>query len=182
VRANVERLLNFIIMYQEKEVNYNGRIYTVTSEGRIFRTGGKPKERHELKGGKETTGYLSTRIGGKAMRIHVLVATTFLIRPEGKMHVNHKNGIKHDNTLENLEWCTHRQNIDHAVINHLTSLNRGSKNGMAKITEEIVMNIKKEYKPHVFGRKAICEKYGITLACLKDIIRGRSWNHVKLTE
>jgi len=164
-------------MYQEKEVNYNGRIYTVTSEGRIFRTGGKPKERHELKGGKETTGYLSTRIGGKAMRIHVLVATTFLIRPEGKMHVNHKNGIKLDNRLENLEWVTPKQNVRHAIENGLMNT-RGTNHAHARIDFNIVKKIR-ELKQNGFTSPNIKYMLGLDIGerHIRDIINRKCWDY-----
>lgn len=69
-------------------------------------------------------GYKSVRAFGKTMMEHRLVAKTFLPNPENKPCVNHKNGIKTDNRVENLEWCTHSENTRHAYATGLISLRK----------------------------------------------------------
>jgi hypothetical protein len=73
--------------------------------------------------------------------VHRLVAQHFIPNPENKKHVNHINGIKSDNDVNNLEWCTQKENNQHAFRTGLNS-NLGIKNRKTILTEEQVKEIK----------------------------------------
>lgn len=55
--------------------------------------------------------------------VHRLVAKHFLKKIEGKNYINHKDGDKLNNRIDNLEWCTHSENMKHAYKNNLCSPN-----------------------------------------------------------
>ena len=57
--------------------------------------------------------HLSKNGKQKAYSIHQLVAKTFIPNPKNLPQINHKNGIKHDNRVENIEWCTNKENSLH---------------------------------------------------------------------
>ena len=63
----------------------------------------------------DAKGYRRLSYKGKNYLEHRLIAQTFIPNPDNKTEVNHINGIKHDNRVENLEWVTHQQNIMHAL-------------------------------------------------------------------
>lgn len=67
----------------------------------------------QLKAGRTPNGYLMVGVHGKSRLIHRLVGITFLAPVNGKTQINHKNGIKTDNTLTNLEWSTQSENVRH---------------------------------------------------------------------
>src|SRR4030067_1128401 len=68
---------------------------------------------------------LKTRIrkNGKSTRflLHRLIAIAFIDNPNNKSQINHKNGLKNDNRIENLEWCNNSENAKHAENNNLRS-------------------------------------------------------------
>lgn len=68
---------------------------------------------------KDKDGYLRCNLKKdgyvRQASVHRLVAETFLDNPLRKMQINHKNGVKNDNRLENLEWCTNSENQRHKV-------------------------------------------------------------------
>lgn len=71
---------------------------------------------------------------------HRLVALTFIPNNENKPHINHIDGIKTNNNINNLEWCTPKENSIHAVENNLINPKKGVNNPSSKQTCQYDLN------------------------------------------
>lgn len=79
----------------------------------------------------------------KNFKVHRLVAQTFIPNPENKLTVNHKDGNKSNNSVENLEWCTQSENVIHAYKKGLAKRRTGKMNKNSKIVYQIDKETKK---------------------------------------
>lgn len=132
-------------------------------------------------------GYLCTMLQndqGKynSWTVHKWIALTFHGPcPKGK-EVNHKDGNKLNNKPDNLEYCTHKQNCQHAVDNGLWEIRVGELNGMAKLTNEQVLRARemKRTKGRFWGRNELAKEYGISAKHLQKIVNNPdvSWYNV----
>jgi hypothetical protein len=120
---------------------------------------------------------------GVANRVHRLVAYTFLGEPpKDKPDVNHIDGNKTNNCLENLEWSNKSLNGLHAHkhgLNNTINNPRGEKHGMAKITNEIAKQIKIMLRDKV-PRKVISKKLNVSMTTVNLIAINKTWKCVSI--
>ncbi len=131
---------------------------------------------------KEKLGYLTVHLRkndgtlGKHRKVHRLVAEAFLENPENKPQVNHIDGNKENNNVENLEWVTASENIIHAVSKKLRVAAKGECHSQAKLNEESVIEIKRRYSLRGISQKKLGEIYNVSQSQISRIIRNERWN------
>lgn len=125
-------------------------------------------------------GYKTSKLckEGKCRRltIHRLVAKAFLENPNGYSQVNHIDGNKENNRVDNLEWCSPSANIKHAYETGLMKKDHliGENHVAAKLTWEEVRSIRKRLKAGEKGAK-LAEEYGVSPTTITYIKQNKIW-------
>lgn len=113
-----------------------------------------------------TRGYLVCCLGTKSLRVHQLIARTFIGKPEKGYEINHKNGIKTDNRLENLEICSHADNVKHALRTVVKKSN--------KLNRETVKEIRYLFQSGI-PKQDIADAYGVKIRQVYKVGSGEQW-------
>lgn len=160
---------------------YEG-IYQISDNGDIKSLNRFDKAGHNLKelirkqkvtkfGYKNITLYKDGK--RKEYFVHRLVAYTFIGMPKGKKQVNHKNGNKIDNRVENLEWVTVSENHKHMYRTGLRSM-EGEHHNNRKVNAKQAIEIFKSREKGV----DLAKKYGVTTGTISLIRRSKNWTSV----
>lgn len=188
-------LLTFIVtkqlnaMQDTKEIwkpvkGYEGR-YEVSNLGNVrslpwiqkHSSGGKSflrKGRNiKIRVGVAFNGYSNVMLDNNSLYHHRVVAIAFIPNPENKPFINHKNGIKTDNRIENLEWVTRSENAKHSFKIGLQS-NKGENHPQHKLTWDLVESIRKRYSTGESSWK-IYKSMNVSYTTIKDVIKKSIW-------
>lgn len=161
---------------------FNG-LYQVSNYGRVRsldrvvkRKGYVLQKGKVLSPAKSSTGYMVVQLTGinhkrVNVSVHRLVAKAFCKQEDGANEVNHKNGKKDDNRAENLEWCTHRQNVKHRydVLGQKADCRK-----LRKLTNNQVKDVRESNE----GLRSLARKYGVTLRVIRAIKNRETYREV----
>lgn len=129
-------------------------------------------------------GYLVVTLYGdrrsQKVLVHRLVAAAFIRQPASGEEVNHCDGAKVNNRVENLEWVTSSENNRHAIRSGLRTahalVRRGEDHGRAKLTVPDVILIRE--LSGTLSQRAIARRFGMAKSSIGSIIRGEHWKCV----
>jgi hypothetical protein len=168
---------------------YEG-LYQISDKGRVKSLARKVNHPHSgfqtlkekiLKSGKNSRGYLVVILCENKIRktsmVHRLVATTFLRNFGDKKTINHKNGVKTDNHLGNLEFVTQKENVQHSYNMGLSN-NRGEKSCLSKLTEKEVLQIRDLRGCGRFSQREVAEFYNCVESTVNAVVNRKSWRHI----
>ena len=113
----------------------------------------------------------------QTMTVHRLVAERFLgPAPSPKHEINHKNGVKDDPRLDNLEWVTSAENHKHAAENGLKT--HGKDHHSAKLTGQKATEIRSLYATGDYTMVGLGKMFGITKQAIWRVVHRETWQHV----
>ena len=151
-------------------------------DGVLFRKRGNGSSRRV--GRLTTPGYIqiSGTIAGKSVTIleHRLIWAFYhgIDGMKPKMQINHLNGDKTDNRIENLELVTQSENMKHAYSTGLMKAMKGSDNPDSRLDERRVLMIKVLLETGIFKNREVADVFGVSGTNIGHIMRGSTWGHV----
>lgn len=147
---------------------YDGE-FQISNYGRVTR-------KIFLKPYHHISGYIHLFVRGKCKKQHRLIAEAFIPKVDGKNFVNHKNGIKSDNRIENLEWVTISENIKHAYRLELIPPKKGMGHPGRKLDEHQVRTIFHSS----MSLNDLAAKYKVNTSCIAAIKKRKIWKHLEM--
>lgn len=153
--------------------------YILYSDGSVY---SRYKGRF-IKFSPDKKGYYTSRLivdgKPKTVKLHRLVGENFVDNPHNYAEINHIDGDKSNNHVNNLEWCSRGYNLQHAWDLELRVRPNGGLNGRATISEETAIGICED----IIGKHKTCDiarKYGVKWHIVDSIRRGKTWKHVSI--
>jgi hypothetical protein len=168
-----------------------GMPYWVSNQGRFKNPYGRILCLHSHPKGYHTVQIPKRDNAGYRTQTHRLVALAFIPNPNNYPQVNHINGMKTDNRVENLEWCTNKQNAHHAIANGLRPDYKKiyaakERKGRYNVTNDTIIEIR-NFKLSQNGigpgsevtRKDLAKKYVVSVEFVKSIRAGQCYEYIK---
>lgn len=171
-----ESYSNYYQVSDQGNVRSVDRFITYKDGKRVFKKGIPIVGSFDKNGYHQVLLYKNTR--RITARVHRIVLDTFSQNVHKKPEINHINGVKDDNRLENLEWVTVSENAIHARLTGLQPTQYGKDNPNIKLTKTDVLKAR-ELRNSGMKLTSIAESIGTSVSNVKNIVYGYTWTWLK---
>lgn len=152
-------------------------LFSVSNKGQLF----SKRTKKILKQNPTGSGYNTcvTKLNGRkgvnlVLKLHREVAKAFIPNPNNLPVVNHKDGNKLNNDVENLEWVSVRDNVLHALSNELSTVEHLLEANLLnrKLSKDDVLFVRNNYKPYDknLGTRGLARRFGVSHKTIQDVI------------
>ena len=149
--------------------------YKVSTTGEVWSC----KYHKFLKFSFDRRGYARVKLYNESSKctvlVHRLVGIAFIPNPSGKRTINHKDGVKSNNNVSNLEWATDSENAIHAFN---TGLRKAPKQKSRKLSREEVLSVRKLYFENHEKQRDIAIKYGMNQRAIWAVIHKKTYKEI----
>lgn len=150
--------------------------YSVTRDGRVW---SNRLRKGWLTPNVDKNGYHRIHMIGdsgkrKGVYAHQIVALVYIPNPENKLEVNHLDHNKSNNCVENLAWCTHRENIQHDWANGKRRPNYSGQ----KYSISLIKRIRRMFNSGKYTQMEISRMFSIPQPTIYVIVRHKTWENI----
>lgn len=171
------------IMKEEwKDIDGYEGLYKVSNLGRVKSMNYNKTGREKCLKSSDRKGYdavILSRNGNRVCKsIHRLVLEAFTPNPNNKPQVNHIDGDKKNNNVNNLEWCTAKENTRHSFKNGLQNILRGSDVYNSRLSPNDILQMRSIYDHGWANQSELADAYNISFQHAHKILRNKVWRHI----
>lgn len=167
-----------ILGYENYEVSNFGRIKSLEKIDFMHRNNSYRTRKEKIMRNGISNGYKSVSLyknkKPKTFTIHRLVLSSFIENKNNKREVNHIDGNKHNNNLENLEWCSSSENSIHAIKNGLQIAKKGEQQYNSKLKDFEIIEIRNSD----LTLNELSKIYNISTSVICSVKNKKSWKHI----
>jgi len=164
------------------EVSNTGLIKSLYRKDYYIRNGKKTyftRKEQLLSQSPGIDGYINVVLQKKKKRyyykIHQLILNTFS-KDKKKTQINHKDGCKINNHINNLEYTTPKENMEHAIKNGLIKNAKGEQ--LSNLKNKDILDIRNLYNNQTLTQRKIAKKYNVSNNCIWHIVHNHTWRHI----
>lgn len=152
--------------------------YYATEDGRIY----SGKRNKYLATRRSNRGYLLVNLSidgeRRTFSVHTLIAKAYIPNPNNLPQVNHIDGNKENNSVDNLEWCTASENCVHALSEELRIPAKGKSTSNGRFEDEDIIMIRELYSSKQKTQYELAKMYGVTRSAIQQILNRTTYKHV----